>query len=73
MESIWWHSPLKYADNFKTPTLFLQNDKDFRCPVEQAEQMLTALIERGISARMVLFHNASHSAASPKQQRINEL
>lgn len=72
MESIWWHSPLKYADNFKTPTLFLQNDKDFRCPVEQAEQMLTALIERGIPARMVLFHNASHSVMSPKQQRIND-
>ncbi len=72
MERLWWHSPLKYADNFKTPTLFLQNDKDFRCPVEQAEQMLSAHLERGIPARMVLFHNASHSVMSPKQQRKND-
>lgn len=71
-EKLWFHSPLKYADNFKTPTLFLQNDKDFRCPVEQAEQMLTALIERGVPARMVLFHNASHSVMTPKQRRRND-
>jgi len=71
MEKLWFHSPLKYADNFHTPTLFLQNDKDFRCPVEQAEQMLTALIERNVPARMVLFHNASHSVMSPRQQCRN--
>lgn len=71
-DKLWWHSPLKYADNIKTPTLFLQNERDYRCPVEQAEQMLTALIDRGVPARMVLFHNASHSSMSPKQQRIND-
>lgn len=72
IDKLWWHSPLKYADSFSTPTLFLQNGKDFRCPVEQAEQMVTALIERGIPTRMVLFHNASHSVMTPRQQRIND-
>ncbi len=72
VEEVWWHSPLKYAHRVQTPTLFLQNDEDHRCPVEQAEQMLTALLERGIPARMVLFHNASHGVMSPRQQRIND-
>ncbi len=66
-ELIWEHSPLKYANNFKTPTLLLQNENDNRCPVDQAEQMLTALIERGVPCRMVLFHNASHGVMSPAQ------
>ena len=68
-EELWLHSPIKYANNFKTPTLFLQNDKDYRCPVEQAEQMLTAMIEHNVPSRMVLFHNASHSVMTPLQQR----
>ena len=72
LESLWFHSPLKYADNFKTPTLLLQNARDFRCPVEQAEQMLTALIERDVPARMVLFHNASHGNMTPVQRRRND-
>ena len=71
VEKLWAHSPLKYADQCHTPTLFLQNDKDFRCPVEQAEQMLTALIEHNVPARMVLFHDASHTVMSPQQRRRN--
>ncbi len=69
---LWAHSPLKYANNFKTPTLLLQNERDYRCPVEQAEQMLTALIEHGVPCRMVLFHNASHGVMSPCQKMIND-
>ena len=38
-QSLWLHSPLKYADRVTTPTLFIQNEKDYRCPIEQAEQM----------------------------------
>ncbi len=71
-DELWKHSPLKYANNFKTPTLLLQNERDYRCPVEQAEQMLTALIERGVPCRMVLFHNASHSVMKPSQKMIND-
>lgn len=69
VESLWGHSPLKYADKCQTPLLLLQNERDYRCPVEQAEQMLTVLLERNIPARMVLFHNASHSKMSPQQRR----
>ena len=57
----------KYADNIKTPTLLIQHDQDHRCPVEQAEQMFTALVERGVPAKMVVNHGVSHMTRKPSQ------
>ena len=68
-EKLWEQSPLAYAGNFRTPTLLIQNERDYRCPVEQAEQVLTALIEKGVPCRMILFKNASHSVTTPMQAR----
>jgi len=67
LEKLWFHSPLKYADNIKTPTLLIQHDQDHRCPVEQAEQMFTALVERGVPAKMVVNHGVSHMTRKPSQ------
>jgi len=67
IEKLWFHSPLKYADNVKTPTLLIQHDQDFRCPIEQAEQMLTALLERRVPAKMIVNHGASHGVKKPSQ------
>jgi len=69
-ENMWEHSPLKYIDKVKTPTLFCQNNEDYRCPVEQAEQMLTSMLIRGVDAKMLLFHKASHGRMTPKQTAI---
>lgn len=68
IEPLWNTSPLKFAGNIETPTLIIQNDEDYRCPVEQAEQFLSTLLMRDIPARMILFHGVPHSVWSPKQQ-----
>jgi len=75
MENLWEHSPLKYSGSVSTPTLFLQNQEDYRCPVEQAEQMFTALLMRDVPTRMVLFHKASHGNITPLQRkrRLSEI
>ena len=39
-EALWKHSPLKYVDDAKTPTLFLHSDQDYRCPLPEAMQMM---------------------------------
>ncbi|MBQ2697427.1 MAG: prolyl oligopeptidase family serine peptidase, partial [Clostridia bacterium] len=57
---LWWHSPLKYADNFKTPILIIHADADYRCPMPDGLSMLTALKVRGVPSRMVLFHDETH-------------
>ncbi len=36
-------SPLSYVANVKTPVLIIHSEGDLRCPIEQAEQLFTAL------------------------------
>ncbi len=59
-EILWEHSPVKYADQVKTPTLFIHSDEDYRCPLEQGLQMFTALKARYVPARLCLFHGENH-------------
>ena len=74
-EKLWDHSPLKYAKNVKTPTLFIHSDEDFRCPIDQGLQMYGALVDRGVPARFVLFHGENHelSRAGKPLHRIRRL
>ena len=57
---LWAQSPLKYAKNVKTPTLFIHSEEDYRCPLEQGLQMYSALVDRGVPARLCLFHGENH-------------
>ena len=59
-ELMWKQSPIAYADNFKTPTLIIHSDCDFRCPISEGYQLLTALQERSVPARMVIFKGENH-------------
>lgn len=59
-KKLWDHSPLKYADNVKTPTLFIHSDEDYRCPLEQGLQLYTALVDRGVESRFVMFKKENH-------------
>lgn len=59
-EKMWSHSPLKYANMAKTPTLFIQSDEDYRCWMGDAIQMFSALKYFGVEARMCLFHGENH-------------
>ncbi len=45
------HSPISYVDRINTPLLIVHNENDLRCPIEQAEQMFTALkyLEREVA------------------------
>ena len=57
---MWEHSPLKYAAQAKTPTLFIHSDEDYRCPLPEGLQMYTALAEHGVPVRLCLFHGENH-------------
>ncbi|MBQ8995511.1 MAG: S9 family peptidase [Oscillospiraceae bacterium] len=78
IEKLWWHSPLKYAKNVKTPTLFIHSDEDYRCPLEQGVQFFTAIRSRGVEAKMVVFHGENHElsrSGKPKHRmrRLEEI
>jgi len=53
-------SPLTYARNMKTPTLIIHGENDYRVPIEQAEQLFTALKKQGTPAELVRFPNEGH-------------
>ncbi len=59
-QKLWQVSPLKNVDNIKTPTLIIHSDCDYRCPVEQAYQLFTALVDRGVESEMLIFKDESH-------------
>jgi dipeptidyl aminopeptidase/acylaminoacyl peptidase len=58
-------SPIEYAANFKTPTLFVNGESDARVPIEEAEQMYLALRKQRVPARMVRYPDTYHGGWSP--------
>ena len=77
-EKLWAQSPLKYAANVTTPTLFIHSDEDYRCPMAEGIQMYAALIDIGVEARLCLFHGENHElsrSGKPKhrQRRLQEI
>ncbi|WP_445520563.1 serine hydrolase [Streptomyces sp. NEAU-174] len=53
-------SPLARVGQVTTPTLILHGTEDRACPVGQAQQWHTALRERGVPARLVLYPGGTH-------------
>ena len=74
-ETLWAHSPLRYAQHVKTPTLFIHSDEDYRCPMAEGMQMYTALVDRGIPARLCYFRGENHelSRSGKPKHRIRRL
>jgi dipeptidyl aminopeptidase/acylaminoacyl peptidase len=58
-------SPIEYVANVKTPTLFVDGEADARVPIEEAEQMYTALRKLRVPARMVRYPDSYHGGWSP--------
>jgi dipeptidyl aminopeptidase/acylaminoacyl peptidase len=63
-------SPSSYVQNFKTPTLVIQGELDFRVPVEQGLGMFTALQRRGIESRLLYFPDEGHWVLKPKNSQL---
>lgn len=61
VDKLWDFSPLKYAENVETPLLILHSEKDFRCPIEQAEQLYITLKSLGKEVGFVRFPDSDHN------------
>jgi dipeptidyl aminopeptidase/acylaminoacyl peptidase len=71
-QHLWEHSPLAHVGNASTPTLLIQGEVDYRCPIGQAEELFVSLRTRGIDAVLVRLQGASHggSRIGPPRQRL---
>lgn len=58
--SVTRQSPLHYAADITAPTLIVHSEHDWRCPIEQGEQLFTAIRRAGGDATMVRFPDENH-------------
>lgn len=72
---LWDHSPLKYADQVQTPTLFIHSEEDYRCWLPEGLQMFSALKYHGVEARLCMLRGENHdlSRSGRPKQRIRRL
>ena len=58
-------SPVMYAANVKTPTLFIHGEGDLRVPIEEGEQMYTALKKLHVAAKFIRYPGNYHEGWPP--------
>jgi dipeptidyl aminopeptidase/acylaminoacyl peptidase len=68
-------SPLYYLENMRTPTLIEHQEEDHRCPIEQAEQLWTALKWKGVPVAFLRYPGEPHgmSRGGRPDRRIDRL
>jgi dipeptidyl aminopeptidase/acylaminoacyl peptidase len=63
-------SPLEFARNFKTPTLVVHGQQDFRLDVSEGFQLFTALQRQGVKSKMLYFPDEFHFVAKPQNSEL---
>ncbi len=58
------HSPITFVDRIVAPLLLIQSENDYRCPIEEGEQMFTALRIRRRIVELIRVPGASHVIAA---------
>ena len=64
VEKYQFNSPLTYAKNVTTPSIILVGDRDYRCPIEQAEQYFVTLKRMGNDVQLVRYPGGNHGMLS---------
>ena len=63
-------SPHQYAKNFKTPTLVIQGQRDYRTDVSQGFELFTTLQMEGIPSKMLYFPDESQYPQKPQNAQL---
>jgi dipeptidyl aminopeptidase/acylaminoacyl peptidase len=58
-------TPSAHVKDFKTPTLVVHGERDYRVPLEQGLQMFTALQRRGVPSKLLVFPDENHWVLKP--------
>jgi dipeptidyl aminopeptidase/acylaminoacyl peptidase len=58
-------SPRAFVRNFKTPTLVVHGERDYRVPIEQGLAFFTALQRQGVPSRLLVFPDENHWVLKP--------
>jgi dipeptidyl aminopeptidase/acylaminoacyl peptidase len=63
-------SPHLFADKFKTPTLVVHGQNDYRLDVSEGFQLFTTLQRLGIPSKMLYFPDEGHWVLKPQNSRL---
>jgi dipeptidyl aminopeptidase/acylaminoacyl peptidase len=63
-------SPHQYAKNFKTPTLVIHGQKDYRLDVSEGFQLFTTLQMEGVPSKMLYFPDEGHWVLKPQNSQL---
>jgi dipeptidyl aminopeptidase/acylaminoacyl peptidase len=68
-ELLWRWSPLRYAAQAQTPTLFIHGEQDNDVHITQAEEMYMALRRRGVETQFARYPREGHGLREPRHRQ----
>ncbi len=63
-------SPHQYAKNFRTPTLVIHGQRDYRLDVSEGLQLFTTLQMEGVPSKMLYFPDEGHWVLKPQNSQL---
>jgi len=60
------HNPVDYVSKWKTPTLVIHGQLDYRVPLSQGLAVFTALQRRGVPSQLLYFPDENHWVLKPQ-------
>ena len=63
-------NPSRSTDKFKTPTLVVTSERDFRVPFGQGLQLFTALQLQNVPSKLLMFPDEGHWVLKPGNSRL---
>ena len=63
-------SPSKFAGNFKTPTLVVHGELDYRVPVTEGLQLFTALQVQNVPSKLLIYPDEGHWVLKPQNSEL---
>ena len=64
------NSPHLFARNFKTPTLVIHGELDYRVPYTEGLSLFTALQRQGVPSRLLVYPDEGHWILKPQNHRL---
>ena len=64
------YSPSRFAANFKTPTLVIHGEKDYRVPYSQGMNLYGVLTGKGVPAKILVFPEENHWVLKAQSAKI---
>ena len=63
-------SPHLFVKNFKTPTLVVHGELDYRVPIGEGLQLFSALQRRGVPSKLLYYPDEGHWVLKPQNSEL---